>query len=124
MYLYFKNERKWWQIDGVYKYEAEINTADGRRSSISTRVIALPLDELEDYLQCDADVVNPMTEASEASADSLTSTRIEGDKVTYYGTRYERNSKLRKEAIEVHGYRCTACGLEFEKVYGSLGKSI
>lgn len=120
--LYFENEWKWRQIDGVYKYEAEINTPDGKRSGVSTRVIAIPLDELEDYLQCDADVVKPMTEVPEASADSLTSTRIEGGKVTYYGTRYERNPKLRKEAIEAHGYRCAACGLEFEKVYGCLGE--
>ncbi len=34
----------------------------------------------------------------------------------------ERNLKARQECIGRKGYKCTVCGMEFEKVYGELGK--
>ena len=37
--------------------------------------------------------------------------------------RIERNPKLAKEAKRIHGYRCQACGLNFEEKYGAIGKS-
>ena len=46
----------------------------------------------------------------------------EGKKVSYYTTRYERNPKNRKEAIDIHGTVCMACGFDFEKTYGERGK--
>lgn len=49
-------------------------------------------------------------------------TRVEGKKTTIYTTTYERNPKLRAEAIKKHGLTCMACGFNFEKVYGVLGK--
>jgi 5-methylcytosine-specific restriction protein A len=36
--------------------------------------------------------------------------------------RIERNQKLAKAAKEYHGYTCQACGMNFEKVYGEIGK--
>jgi len=39
-----------------------------------------------------------------------------------YGTRYERNPKLRARAIEIHGTACQACNFNFEAVYGPHGK--
>lgn len=38
-------------------------------------------------------------------------------------TRYERSTKLRKKAIEIHGYTCAVCGFDFEETYGELGKN-
>ncbi len=35
---------------------------------------------------------------------------------------YERERKARDECIEHHGYSCTVCGLNFEKVYGDIGE--
>lgn len=46
----------------------------------------------------------------------------EGDKTKKYVTVYERNPKLRKQALQIHGYDCKVCGFNFEKFYGSLGK--
>ncbi|WP_332766683.1 HNH endonuclease [Pseudomonas koreensis] len=46
----------------------------------------------------------------------------EGKKVEYYGIRYERNPRLREEAIKIHGLRCNACGFDFEKAYGEHAK--
>jgi putative restriction endonuclease len=46
----------------------------------------------------------------------------EGKKITYYGVRYERCPKLRRQAIAIHGLRCKACDFDFEKAYGSHAK--
>lgn len=48
--------------------------------------------------------------------------RTEGNAQYYYGRRFERDSKNRKKAIEVHGCFCNVCGFDFEKVYGDRGK--
>lgn len=48
--------------------------------------------------------------------------RIEGTKRSYYVNKYERNSKNRTKAIEIHGLNCYACGFNFEEVYGERGK--
>lgn len=36
--------------------------------------------------------------------------------------RIERNRKLAKKAKKIHGYICQACGFDFEKEYGEIGK--
>lgn len=36
--------------------------------------------------------------------------------------RIERNKKLSFKAKKVHGYKCKACGFDFEKTYGIIGK--
>lgn len=36
--------------------------------------------------------------------------------------RIERNHKLAKAAKEYHGYRCQACGMSFEEIYGEIGQ--
>lgn len=46
----------------------------------------------------------------------------EGKKVQYYTTKYERSIENRKAAIKAHGTSCMACGFDFEKVYGDIGK--
>ena len=46
----------------------------------------------------------------------------EGKKIAYFTTKYERNPKLRKQAIQIHGTKCMVCGFDFEKKYGELGK--
>lgn len=47
---------------------------------------------------------------------------VEGKKKVYYSTRYERSSNNRRLAIRYHGCKCMACGFDFEKVYGEIGK--
>lgn len=46
----------------------------------------------------------------------------EGKMVKQYGTKYERNQKLRNKAIELHGVTCRCCGFNYEEVYGEIGK--
>lgn len=36
--------------------------------------------------------------------------------------RLERNRKLSQQAKHLHGYKCTACGFDFESTYGAIGK--
>ncbi|AWY40818.1 restriction endonuclease [Pseudomonas putida] len=51
-----------------------------------------------------------------------TVTGVEGKKITYFGVRYERSPKLRRQAIAIHGVVCNACGFDFEKAYGEHAK--
>lgn len=37
-------------------------------------------------------------------------------------TRYERNKNARNECLEYYGYNCCVCGVNFEKMYGEIGK--
>jgi 5-methylcytosine-specific restriction protein A len=34
----------------------------------------------------------------------------------------ERSSKLRQEALDIHGYNCQICNFDFELTYGEWGK--
>lgn len=54
--------------------------------------------------------------------ESVVKNEIEGKKQKVYTTKYERNSKIRKKAIEIHGTKCEICGFDFEKMYGEVGK--
>ncbi len=35
---------------------------------------------------------------------------------------YERNLKARERCVELHGYRCVICTIDFEEQYGPIGK--
>ena len=48
--------------------------------------------------------------------------RVEGGASAFYGVRYERNSKLRLQAIAIHGSTCKGCGFDFEMAYGEYAK--
>ena len=39
-------------------------------------------------------------------------------------TRYERNTKARKECLNYYGFGCVICDFNFEKMYGSVAKNI
>ncbi|EKO24160.1 HNH endonuclease [Leptospira interrogans] len=45
----------------------------------------------------------------------------EGKSKIVFGTRYERNAKLRQLAISFHGTICTCCGFDFKRFYGKIG---
>lgn len=45
----------------------------------------------------------------------------EGKLVELHLTKHERNPDLRKRCIELHGWRCKGCGLDFKEKYGELG---
>ena len=45
----------------------------------------------------------------------------EGKMGQRYVTYYERNPKLRSKAIWYHGFKCMACGFDFQEKYGDRG---
>lgn len=47
---------------------------------------------------------------------------IEGKSNQVYLTKYERNPHARKKCIEHFGLSCLVCQLNFEKIYGEIGK--
>lgn len=47
---------------------------------------------------------------------------MEGASKTVSVNTYERNGEARKKCIQHHGYACSVCSFDFEKVYGSIGK--
>lgn len=47
---------------------------------------------------------------------------LEGNFYIAQSIRYERSARNRKNAILIHGLNCQACGFNFEKKYGELGK--
>jgi len=59
----------------------------------------------------------------EADLNSIESEEelFEGKKVQGYTNHFERNSKLRSKAIWLHGFKCMACGFDFEQKYGERG---
>lgn len=48
----------------------------------------------------------------------------EGNKQSRFVTFYERNLKLRKQAIAIHGLNCRACGFNFGERYGSYANGL
>ena len=47
---------------------------------------------------------------------------FEGAKKTIAVNQYERNRDARQKCIDAHGYKCKVCGMDFEKMYGELGR--
>lgn len=49
--------------------------------------------------------------------------KLEGKKYETAVTRYERNQGNRKDCIAHYGYVCQVCEMNFEQIYGELGKN-
>lgn len=47
----------------------------------------------------------------------------EGKVILYYTKKFERDPKLRAQAVRIHGCTCAVCGFSFEEKYGPLGKN-
>ncbi|MFH4371218.1 HNH endonuclease [Vibrio alginolyticus] len=68
-------------------------------------------------------MVSPKYGTGESSEQShMFESLHEGDLNKKYVTTYERNPKLRRQAIAIHGTSCAACGFDYGKVYGSVGE--
>ena len=53
--------------------------------------------------------------------NELPEARTEGGEKVYVSARHERNPKLRKKALLLHGLECMACGFNFSEFYGKIG---
>ena len=48
----------------------------------------------------------------------------EGSAQLVLTNRYERNLQARKECVKKYGCKCQICGMDFEKIYGDIGKGV
>ncbi|WP_437790212.1 HNH endonuclease [Macrococcoides caseolyticum] len=76
--------------------------------------------ELLDFVLSNLPTTVEKTQSEEYMVESVI--YKEGKIMQQYGTKYERNQKLRKKAIEIHGVTCKCCGFNYEEVYGEIGK--
>ena len=58
----------------------------------------------------------------DSQTDFFLSGHEEGRKVQFLSNRYERNPINRYICLKNKGYICSACGFDFEKQYGNIGK--
>lgn len=86
-----------------------------QKSSIKTNAAVMPIYYFEYYLR-------GLCHTNKGESDNDYYLHCEGRKIHIYTTRYERDSKLRKKAIEFHGTKCAICDFSFEEKYGKLGE--
>lgn len=94
-------------------HELRVKRIGIKEEDDSTTAAVMPLESFEAYLRYAFD---------KEEKEKYYTNRREGDKVEIYTTRYERDSELRKQAIEIHGTNCMICGFSFEQKYGKIGK--
>jgi len=83
----------------------------GKTPSDPTRFVLYPLDASTDY-EDEADGVS----------DPASTPQTEGKEKIRIQTYYERNRKLRAQAIKIHGTKCAVCGFDFGEKYGPVGE--
>lgn len=54
--------------------------------------------------------------------EEVSETLEEGHRRTITVNKYERSSVARQKCIEEHGLNCAVCNMNFEEVYGEIGK--
>lgn len=75
--------------------------------------------QLKNYLDSlNANILYP-----EILDESELGSLYEGAKKTITVNAYERNPIARQKCIDYYGYNCIVCGINFEKVYGEIGKN-
>ena len=69
------------------------------------------------------DIVTYLLDSFDVVFDELSQTYLEGAASKESITYYERNQKARETCLAYYGYSCQICGLNFENVYGEIGKN-
>ncbi|MFK7813464.1 MAG: HNH endonuclease [Maribacter sp.] len=73
--------------------------------------------KIKEYKQVFEDLIGIQESESEYKTG-----KTEGGKKVVISSKYERQPSLRKDAIDIHGLECAACGFNFEEFYGDWGK--
>ena len=99
------------------KTDSELKAENAERSPVNyTEALRL----FENYLRRPA-VKGNKTIFSEDEVATNPELLPEGDLVELHVTKHERNPELRRRCIEIHGWICKGCGLDFKEKYGELG---
>ena len=80
------------------------------------------IDEPTQFVLYPLDVMQDDNKGDVVKIESESQILTEGKEKTRIQTYYERNSKLRKEALRIHGTQCKVCGFIFAEKYGKLGE--
>jgi len=80
------------------------------------------LKKLEDALKTDASIELTVAKDIEDIEDEEDKKFDEGGRKSKLTNYYERDPKLRAEAIKIHKTKCQACGFDFFEKYGEHGK--
>ena len=120
--LYVQNNMQWRSIKKIFK----VHIAIGKRNSEVTSLCAvMPLDQFREFLTINEYFnfeIDLPAKSDELESYVIDGNDTEGRIIKYYGRRYERDSELRRRAIEIQGYQCSICKFDFEKTYGTVGK--
>lgn len=106
--------RLWHKI----KTDIELREENSKRTPVNyTDVLHL----YESYLHSKGISIGLPTEDTSHSSPEFLS---EGELQELHLTKHERNTQLRRLCIEAYGsdYKCQACGFDFKKMYGEIGK--
>ncbi len=63
-------------------------------------------------------IIEGAWEASDS--EDVATVRTEGGQAVYIAKRYERDLRLKRDAIAIHGRTCMGCGFNFDEKYGAL----
>lgn len=95
--------------------EAYFYTVPDMRSKIQEMIaIKTDYDELVNY---------GINSSQESIVEPVHTGSTEGAPRLVFSTRYERDTRNRRAAIQLHGAVCQICGFDFKKTYGSLGEN-
>lgn len=98
------------------KSDPDLKAENAERSPVNyTEVLRL----FENYLR--RPVVKNNRTIFDEKEDKIPEYLSEGDLVELHLTKHERNRDLRRRCIEIHGWRCKGCGLDFKEKYGEIG---
>lgn len=81
--------------------------------------VYLQIVKLSDIKQ---DGLSDLNDLSQGMQVAFESEIIEGAKKQRFSSYYERDPKLRQQALLIHGYSCMICKFNFEETYGEIGK--
>ena len=109
--LLFYRESKGVHPDYAFRYEGPFDY-QSHSGQGPTHFVLVRSDPLLQIVQQDIAALEAETVAYE-----------EGGVVYRYTSTYERNTKLRRAAIRIHGLTCQACGFNFERRYGERGRN-
>lgn len=101
----------------------ETRTANYWRDGV--RAIEKPVyEKILGLLKNDEIATLESTSAPQSSDEDIYSyeSGSEGEKKSKFVTYYERDPKLRRQAIAIHGSSCAACGFNFGKFYGEYAE--
>lgn len=114
----------WSDISEVRTYDISIGRINSGQFS---KVVLMPLTQLEPFLIVNEEFDFNIKISCKFANDEIESVKVvntgcEGHIIECYGRKYERDRKLRDEAIRLHGCICNICNFDFEKQYGEFGR--